>query len=150
MPTTSDAIRDNMVLARDQMREDYERRMAAIEAALAAYDGGSVVVNGNGISDHTPRSRGISPEKFKMVREYMRKHKRAVQVQIAKDLSKTTGKSFNSGSVSVALGKMLKDGEVKQDGKEKSSAGYSSQVWEWTGEDDGLPSWAVRPDSDES
>lgn len=136
---TTDDIRESLLSARHQMSAEYKKRMAAIDQALQAFDESS---EGEDL-DRVETTRGISPKKFEMVREYMRRHKRAVQVQIAKDLS-ASGEPFNSGSASVALSRMLKTGEVRKAGKEKGPTGYPSQVWEWTGEDDGLPAWAVR------
>ena len=83
---------------RQEIAEDCERRLAAIDTALAALRGEDVVLR---------RRPQVGPDKIEAVRTYIRKVKKARQ----SDIVRATG--FNSGTVSTALQALQLDGEVE-------------------------------------
>lgn len=113
----------------DAMREQLLEEVAAIDATI------SVLRNGQSASDlvstilttfrgrvsvAAPRGAGVGADKLAQVREYVQKHGRVRQSDVARDLD------LNSGTVSVALHALQMEGEVENTNRKENR----SLVWE--------------------
>lgn len=93
-------------------RDELQQRLADVNAALVALD----------VNSDAPRRIGkqaIGDDKLELVRAYILRNGRVRQAEIGAELG------LNSGTVSVALGRLEQAGEIVQGAKQNRS-----QTWE--------------------
>lgn len=113
---------DEVKLIRDQEDAAFQTRMQAIQSII---EGTPTNIPTIGIVRSRDRASAteepqlsISDERLNKILHYMKKHPHARQADIATDLG------FNSGTVSVGLRKLQKDGQVEPGNSERGS-----RVW---------------------
>lgn len=122
MSTVSqDHILSTLRQARQELEQDYQARVTALDTAIAAMGGESVPAPHNGeTKDNGELS--IGSDKLNKVRNVLRTSANGKLRQA--DITKKA--KLNSGTVSVALRRLESDGEVRSTGEKMDG----SMVWE--------------------